>query len=61
VKADVLPLALGKTNDRCLAIELSNFGTKLFFSIQALQKDRGHVLTTKIGEVGESDKPGRPV
>jgi uncharacterized protein (UPF0303 family) len=30
-----------KTNDRCLAIDLSNFGTEVFFSIHALLKNRG--------------------
>jgi hypothetical protein len=61
VKADVLPTPIEKTNDRCLAIDLSNFGIEVFFSMQALLKNRGHVLITKIGEAGESDKPGQPV
>jgi hypothetical protein len=41
VKADVLSSPLGGMNDRCLAIDLSSFGTWVFFSMQALLKNRG--------------------
>jgi hypothetical protein len=41
VKTDVLPSPLGEMNGRCLAIDLSNFGAGMFFSMQALLKNRG--------------------
>jgi hypothetical protein len=36
VKADILPSPVGKINDRCFAIDLSNFGIEVFFSTHAL-------------------------
>jgi hypothetical protein len=47
VKADVLPLPFKKTNGRCLAIDLSNFGTQVFFSMQALLRNRGASVGNK--------------
>jgi hypothetical protein len=41
VKADVLSLPLGKVNGQCFTIDLSNFGAEMFFSLQALLKNRG--------------------
>jgi hypothetical protein len=51
VKADVLPSSIGEINGRCFANDLSNFDTEVFFSMQALIKNRGgHVLVTKIDD-----------
>jgi hypothetical protein len=37
----VLPSPLGEINDRCFAINLSNFGVEVFFSMQVLLKIQG--------------------
>jgi hypothetical protein len=36
-----LPSPLGEMNDRCLAIDLSSFGTGVFFRMQDLLKNGG--------------------
>jgi hypothetical protein len=41
VKADVLPSPLGKVNNRCVAIDIGNFGAEIFFSMHALLKIGG--------------------
>jgi hypothetical protein len=41
VKANVLPSPIGEVNNQCFAIELSNFGVEIFFSMQALLKNKG--------------------
>jgi hypothetical protein len=44
VKADVLPSPLGELNGQCFAMDLSNFGTEVFFSMQALLKNKGECV-----------------